>query len=76
MVVSGMQVICEIRSRTDGKFIRSFVTDTDTHDGLTALVVESRAAMERGQVFLVQPKAGLKVISSIQFKDLTNKPSS
>jgi hypothetical protein len=70
-----MQVICEIRSRTDGKFIRSFVVDHSTREGRQQTAIEAAAAMEAGHIFFTQPKTGMKVISSIQFKDLTNKPS-
>lgn len=66
-----MQVICEVRSRIDGKFIRSFVVDHSTHEGRAKTAIAAREAMEAGHLFLTQPKDGLRVVSKIEFALLT-----
>lgn len=65
-----MQVICEVRSRIDGKFIRSFVVDHSTHEGRAKTAIAAREAMEAGHLFLTQPKDGLRVVSGIEFASL------
>lgn len=65
-----MQVICEVRSRADGKFIRSFVVDHSTHEGRARTAIAAREAMEAGHMFLTQPKDGLRVVGRIEFISL------